>query len=142
MDRDTANQLLGWFVWAVLALIAAAAANGAEANVFCDVYDSKQDYQEKYCQGFSAATTFYVFALLVVLAAIGSKFVKMEKFQGLLFYASWALYYLGYACYVGGTSAANCQLEKDDKSGVDLLVRIDLDSLLFSSHYSISGGLL
>ena len=139
-DRDAAYQMLGWFAWAVLYLVAAAASNGAEANVFCDVYDSKQDYEEKYCQGYGAATVFYVFAIVITLAAVGSKFIKMEKFQGLLFYLSWALFYLGYACYAGGTSAANCQLEKDDKSNVDYLVRMVPRCLLVKPHSCVSGG--
>jgi hypothetical protein len=91
---------------------------GAPSSAYCDD-TSGNDALSKYCSGYEAATTFFIFAgfcyvAQAVLIRPGQE--VLGKFPILAFFGGLALYSLGFLSFMGGESAFFCELSDDDVS--------------------------
>lgn len=139
-SREDTNKIwVGWFIFAFITFVAYTSQFAANAQAFCRFETG--DNNNKQCQGYSAAAFFVMLAALTALAGLVVACKEMANVAHTMFMATFSLFFLGYACFLGGQSAYNCAQDEDnaDKGLGDLGFDDQCDGYGVATFFSICG---
>lgn len=132
-SEDTNKIWVGWFIFAFITFVAYTSRFAGEAQAFCQ-YETG-DNNNKQCQGYSAAAFFIIIAALAALAGLVVACKEMHNVTHTMFMASFSLFFLGYACYLGGQSAYNCAQDEDNAGDGFVSARHILSTAALNSDF-------